>query len=329
MNCNDVKIKELLALYHDDILTEEEKNLVDEHLAACPDCAQELKLFAEMQAAFELDEIDLPDGFHEAMMKRVHDEAGTTESTDADEKQTDQVEIIRKVSFYKRYSKYMNVAAMLVFVILLSVIGLTNGNEWLESSYDEVSDTSQSMEKADSKSFEAKEEAKEERAEAEMDMAEEAEVDASEPVMEMAEEIDEVTEEKASEEVSVKMSEESVSSNDRDYAVADEQADDTDSGGQEELTMAPTEDAASEDVQTGYTLVEEDDKATEEDSVVVEEGTKVATTSESEAVDGAVNDLNLSGNGRENPGLPFYIWALVITCGVGVTTLAVYLFRKK
>lgn len=123
MNQCDKTIKELLPLYIDGELTKEEKALVDAHILACSDCNEELELYQMMHDEFFLGGVQAPEGFHEDLMNRLDIAAPLEKKT------TKQ----RKTSLYYRYNKYINVAAMLVFVMLLSVIGLTQGNKWSDS----------------------------------------------------------------------------------------------------------------------------------------------------------------------------------------------------
>ncbi len=122
MKCNNERIQELIPLYHDGNCTNSEKQAIEEHIKTCESCKEEFDLYATMADAFKLEDIELPVGFHENMMERL-------------ETEDNQTQIPKKQAFYIRNRSYMNVAAMLVFVILLSVIGLTKGNEWFESSY--------------------------------------------------------------------------------------------------------------------------------------------------------------------------------------------------
>jgi len=68
MNCNE--IKDLLSLYVDDELNEEEKKMVEEHLQNCEDCQKELEEYKKIiQALKNLPEEEPPVGY----CKRLHE----------------------------------------------------------------------------------------------------------------------------------------------------------------------------------------------------------------------------------------------------------------
>lgn len=139
MNKCDENIRQLIVLYADGELSSKEIALVDEHVASCEDCREELEMYLEIANELNLEDIIVPKDFHSDLMNRLE----TMEPKKAFEDETENKS--KKPGFYSRYSKYMNIAAMLVFVIFLSVIGLTRGNQWDESSIME-SDTSATAE---------------------------------------------------------------------------------------------------------------------------------------------------------------------------------------
>lgn len=70
MNCE--KAKELLSLYIDGILDENERTLLEKHLKQCPDCMEEHdKLVAAINALNKLEELEPPDTLKGSIMKKV------------------------------------------------------------------------------------------------------------------------------------------------------------------------------------------------------------------------------------------------------------------
>jgi len=68
------KIKELLPLYIDDSdngLTDNEKNLIKEHLKDCPECQKELNEYQENYSFLTSLEEKAPDGFKESILEKV------------------------------------------------------------------------------------------------------------------------------------------------------------------------------------------------------------------------------------------------------------------
>ncbi len=88
------------------------------HLASCDLCSQEYELFKSIQdnlMSLGQAEHDLPSGFHQQLMNRVADLQEETTSTDT------------VLPLWKRMNRsYLNVAAMLVFVVVFALIGINN-----------------------------------------------------------------------------------------------------------------------------------------------------------------------------------------------------------
>ncbi len=75
-------IQELLSSYLDGDLSADERGQVDEHLATCEACQQELALLrATLDALHGLPELTAPAGFADAVMDRVLAEAPTVGAT--------------------------------------------------------------------------------------------------------------------------------------------------------------------------------------------------------------------------------------------------------
>lgn len=65
-------ILNLIPLYIDNMLSEEEHDIVCEHIAGCSDCRKEYEMMKSiMVSAGSLPEIDVPEGFHENLMEKI------------------------------------------------------------------------------------------------------------------------------------------------------------------------------------------------------------------------------------------------------------------
>jgi len=113
--CSD-QIKELIPLYVDQALSEDEIAIVEEHLKICDSCKEELALYQMMSEELKLDDIVLPDGFHSELMQSLQSKTQKTFPS------------------MKGYRKYLGFAAMLAFVILLGVSGIFRANNRMDSS---------------------------------------------------------------------------------------------------------------------------------------------------------------------------------------------------
>lgn len=140
MNCNEVR--ELLSLYIDDELDENEKLLVEQHLQICEECRKELEEYKKIiQALQEIPDEEPPLGY----CKRLHEkllaaEAERTELHESNIKETpvEITEIPRKTkNKMSRWLKYGSVAA--AFALVFLVYGMNNlgmKNAKSEMSYD-------------------------------------------------------------------------------------------------------------------------------------------------------------------------------------------------
>ena len=67
------KIKELLPLYIEKELSDEETELIRKHLENCAECRKEHAFFASMlENLSSMPEPELPKGFHEKLMRKVN-----------------------------------------------------------------------------------------------------------------------------------------------------------------------------------------------------------------------------------------------------------------
>lgn len=71
-----------LSAFVDGELSEEEKTEVLAHVEACEDCREQLAELMTMRAAFgEMEEYDVPEGFAEGVMTRLHEETAPKKRT--------------------------------------------------------------------------------------------------------------------------------------------------------------------------------------------------------------------------------------------------------
>ncbi len=70
------QIQEIIPLYIDNMLSDEEQNAVRAHIETCEACKAEYELMASIiKTAASLPELDVPEGFHEKLMEKVKAEA--------------------------------------------------------------------------------------------------------------------------------------------------------------------------------------------------------------------------------------------------------------
>lgn len=75
MKCNNNKIKELLTAYLDDNLSQEEYELVEQHLRGCSDCLQELQKIKNMEETLHKTPlVDAPSGSEKKFMQMLEKE---------------------------------------------------------------------------------------------------------------------------------------------------------------------------------------------------------------------------------------------------------------
>lgn len=128
IECNSA-IKELIPLYYDYELSESEIIKVNKHVAICDECHELLLFYKEIHDELSLDEIEAPQGFHQELMAKIKAKQNGLVYTDSTKKEQGLLEknkTDKTKSFYRKYNKYMNIAAALMFVVLLGTIGLLN-----------------------------------------------------------------------------------------------------------------------------------------------------------------------------------------------------------
>ena len=70
--CDCERALELISLDLDGALTPQERQELEAHLSACPDCAALARELGELHQSMRSLEEDVPEGFHQAVMDRVH-----------------------------------------------------------------------------------------------------------------------------------------------------------------------------------------------------------------------------------------------------------------
>lgn len=122
MDCN--RSNELISLSLDDMLTDQEQIELNEHLESCDQCKEDYTLYQSIQEGLgEIEEVELPVGFHEELMGRI-------EKTSVDPVQEDKV-----TPLWQRLNRrYINVAAAFVLVVVFALIGFDALEEGRNSS---------------------------------------------------------------------------------------------------------------------------------------------------------------------------------------------------
>lgn len=134
MNCNEVK--DNLSLYIDDELSEEEKNLINEHLQSCPECSKELEEYRTViRMLNELPDEEPPEGYCKRLHKKLLQAAAETTEIKEESEITNITDIPNKRNKF-RWLKYGSLAAAFVMVFL--VYGLSNGPKMGMSSNQEM-----------------------------------------------------------------------------------------------------------------------------------------------------------------------------------------------
>lgn len=118
MNCVD--IQNLLSAYIDGECSDNEKRIIEEHLKQCSDCIEEYRLLKTLIGDLNnIEEIDLPDGFHNDLMDKIKSSTP----------------IVKKKN---RRGWYSVTAAAFLFIIIFGVIGTTTLTRWINYSKDDM-----------------------------------------------------------------------------------------------------------------------------------------------------------------------------------------------
>lgn len=105
MNC--AEIQELLSVYIDEACTHTEALDVEDHLNTCPECMKEYVWLKKIvEDLNDLEEIDVPEGFHEELMQKIQGEAST------------------KKRFPRFSYRYSIIAASLCLTVIFGLLGV-------------------------------------------------------------------------------------------------------------------------------------------------------------------------------------------------------------
>ncbi len=114
MKC--IEYSELISAYVDEMLSPQEEEKLMKHLKTCEACQEELEVLKQMQMMYRsLEEVSLPDQFHEDLIKRLKAESEVKSEHKAKHP-------------IKRRWQYGSAlaAAMLVGVLFLNQLGITS-----------------------------------------------------------------------------------------------------------------------------------------------------------------------------------------------------------
>ena len=126
------KIKELLPLYIDNGLTDQEKNLVKEHLQNCKDCQKELKEYKENYTLLSSLKEKAPSGFTQSIIEKVGDEMKNKDNKNND------------ITLFERIKKFfvlpvkipaglIGLAAIILLVFISGLSGTLFNNNYLSN----------------------------------------------------------------------------------------------------------------------------------------------------------------------------------------------------
>lgn len=124
MEC--IKAREWMHLHMDNSLDHSNEALLMAHIEDCEVCRRDYEILMSIHQVLQsTDEVDLPSGFHETLMKNIKKRP--------------------KMRQNYQFIKQLNIAAVVVFVLVFSLIGLNNLNQNKSSNNDEVSEEMFSM----------------------------------------------------------------------------------------------------------------------------------------------------------------------------------------
>jgi len=117
MNHCGHEIKELLPLYVDHELTEEDMFVVENHIKDCEECRIDLELYQSIKDELDLTDIKLPENFHHELMNKL---ALENEIKEINAYQT---------SFFVKYMRYINLVALFTVVVFIGLAGLNRNTK--------------------------------------------------------------------------------------------------------------------------------------------------------------------------------------------------------
>ena len=124
MEC--IKAREWMHLHMDNNLDHSNEALLMAHIEDCEVCRRDYEILMSIHQVLQsTDEVDLPSGFHETLMKNIKKRP--------------------KMRQNYLFIKQLNIAAVVVFVLVFSLIGINNLNQNKSSNNDEVSEEMFSM----------------------------------------------------------------------------------------------------------------------------------------------------------------------------------------
>lgn len=133
MNPCDHINTELIPLYWDGELSQDEINTVEQHIKTCEDCRFSFDLYREIHDELTLDDIQPPANFHEELVQKLYLQ-----------KETGDLNAYQK-SFFVKYIRYINVAALFAIIafIGLSTLNRPMKETMMTATYDTASTVSE------------------------------------------------------------------------------------------------------------------------------------------------------------------------------------------
>ncbi len=104
--CN--KYQDDISMYVDDMLTQEDAKILEEHINFCESCKQDYENLITLKNAMQsIDDIDFPENLHESIMSKVNE----SKFSKTNEKQTGK---IIKINFTKKVAYASSIVALLI-----------------------------------------------------------------------------------------------------------------------------------------------------------------------------------------------------------------------
>lgn len=112
-------MNEMMSLYIDNLLNDEERKAFEAHIHNCPECKEELNLLQSMVGDFnDFVEVELPVGFHEELMDKIN----TIELEDIDENMDQHKTLAEKLrGLFRRTYMVPVISAICLLLVVLSV----------------------------------------------------------------------------------------------------------------------------------------------------------------------------------------------------------------
>jgi len=153
MKC--IEYSELISAYVDEMLSPQEEEKLMKHLKTCQVCQKELEVLKQMQRMCQsIEEVSLPDKFHEDLMKRLKAENRVKYPT----------------KFKWQYGGAL-VATMLVGILFLNQLGITSSKSKSTSEYATTDTVAEENAETEAMPYEAETKVAEARVQDEIDSA--------------------------------------------------------------------------------------------------------------------------------------------------------------